>query len=314
LWDRIQRFRERPEGGAFPLPDALRIARQLASALAAVHQEGIVHRDLKHENVFLVSDPDTPSGERAKILDFGIAKDAAAQGRRTTAGVVIGTPGYMSPEQCAGSSQITDRADVYSLGVMLFEMLTGQPPFEADSVAALMARHITKAPPPLPASVPAAVAALTREMLAKEPGQRPSMQQIQERIDGLSPLGSGHAVLGGLRHEATLLHRAKPFLLAACGLSAAIGLGVTLWLQTAHQRSLPPPPAKPVQSAPPEPPKQQTPAPPEPDESGPVASAAPTSGSEDKPAKRDKPGKAGKSNKMPAGLWGDRKRKPAGSH
>jgi serine/threonine-protein kinase len=117
LWDRILRFRQRPEGGAFAYKDAVRITRQLASALAAVHKAGIIHRDLKHENVFLVPDPDTPSGERAKILDFGIAKQADVEVGRTTGGLSIGTPGYMSPEQCDGSIKITERSDVYSLGV-----------------------------------------------------------------------------------------------------------------------------------------------------------------------------------------------------
>ncbi len=124
-----------------------------------------------------------PSGERAKVLDFGLAKDAASETRRTSTGVSLGTPGYMSPEQAAGAGTVTDRSDVYSLGVMFFELLTGQAPFTANSVAALMRQHITKPPPPLPKGTPTALSALISQMLAKEPEERPTMQQVVERLD-----------------------------------------------------------------------------------------------------------------------------------
>ncbi|HPH29260.1 MAG TPA: serine/threonine-protein kinase, partial [Pseudomonadota bacterium] len=112
--------------------DALRITRQIAAALAAAHEKGVVHRDLKPENVLLVPDPETPSGERAKVLDFGIAKVMEPEGGevlKTTTGAILGTPTYMSPEQCRGIGKTTEKSDIYSLGAMLYQMLSGQPPF-----------------------------------------------------------------------------------------------------------------------------------------------------------------------------------------
>lgn len=227
LWDRMKRFRDRKEGGAFPLADAVRITRQIASAFAAVHQNNIIHRDLKPENVFLVPDPDTPSGERAKILDFGIAKDAASEagGHRTTTGLSIGTPGYMSPEQCAGSAKLTDRSDVYALGVIFYELLSGKPPLEADTTMALMRQHITKDPNPLPSSLPVEISQLATQMLAKDAEPRPSMQQVVERLDAFS---SGKvSALPSVTSNATLQRR---YVLGASVVLGAITLSVLIWL------------------------------------------------------------------------------------
>ena len=190
LWQRMTRLRER--GERMSRTEVMRISRQLASALAAVHAKGIVHRDLKPDNIVIVADPDTAGGERVKILDFGIAKfNEGAEGRRqTTTGTAIGTPTYMSPEQCEGLPKISDRADTYSLGVMLFEMLTGNPPFQAEGTASLLRQHIVKPPPPLPPTVPAGLAALVSKMLSKEPALRPSMAELVlllDRAELLSP-------------------------------------------------------------------------------------------------------------------------------
>ncbi len=106
--------------GALAVPDALRIMRQVASALGAAHARGIVHRDVKPENIFIVRDSEVASGERAKVLDFGIAKLASDQGAvRTQTSAVMGTPLYMSPEQCRGAGHVDQRSDVYSLGCVL---------------------------------------------------------------------------------------------------------------------------------------------------------------------------------------------------
>jgi serine/threonine-protein kinase len=112
----------------------LTIVRAIARALQAAHEQGIVHRDLKPDNVFLVPDSELPSGERVKLLDFGIAKLAFGDGNasHTTTGTVMGTPTYMSPEQCRGAGSVDHRADLYSLGCVAYEMLCGQPPFVAD--------------------------------------------------------------------------------------------------------------------------------------------------------------------------------------
>ena len=119
---------------------AMRIGKQVASGLAAAHAKQVVHRDLKPVNVMLISDPDTPDGERVKILDFGIAKVAAAPGDQalTRVGTSLGTPAYMSPEQCKSARDVSDRSDVYSLGIILFEILAGEHPFaeaRADSAS-----------------------------------------------------------------------------------------------------------------------------------------------------------------------------------
>lgn len=101
--------------------DRLRIARQVADVLSAVHAAGIVHRDLKPENVMLVRDPAVPGGERVKLVDFGIAKVAAFSGEKTNSAMLMGTPLYMSPEQCRGAGKVDAKTDVHSLGIMLYE-------------------------------------------------------------------------------------------------------------------------------------------------------------------------------------------------
>lgn len=137
--------------------DAIRIARQIASALVAAHAKHIVHRDLKPSNIMIVSDPDMLGGERVKVLDFGIAKlaDTNVQGQPDTrTGALMGSPGYMSPEQCRNVSNVDERSDVYALGVILYEMLSGQPPFSAESDAEILAQHLYGTPPPLTGIVP----------------------------------------------------------------------------------------------------------------------------------------------------------------
>jgi serine/threonine-protein kinase len=160
-----------------PIVDALRVMRQVASTLGVAHARGIVHRDLKPENVFLVRDPEVFGGERAKILDFGIAKLTTDSNIQTHTSTVMGTPAYMSPEQCRGAGRVDQRSDVYSLGCMLFALLTGGPPFEADGGGEVIAMHLRE--PPLPPSrrlhgIPPALDALVLRCLAKDPAQRPA--------------------------------------------------------------------------------------------------------------------------------------------
>ena len=117
--------------GKLPWPMACLIGEQVADALGAAHDKGIIHRDLKPENVFLVGDGRDPNAATVKVLDFGVAKLRAvdALARLTRGGALVGTPEYMSPEQCGASEAIDHRADIYGLGCVLFEMLSGQPPF-----------------------------------------------------------------------------------------------------------------------------------------------------------------------------------------
>jgi len=160
--------------------EALLIAQETAAALAHAHQRGIVHRDLKPENVFLVVDRE--SGNLIKILDFGVASvfEAGACGGLHT-GTVLGTPEYMSPEQVRGDV-VDGRSDLYSLGLLLFEMLAGSPPFVGDSPGEVMRMHLSQAPRSLPAlSVPPGIRQgldrLLMSLLAKIPDQRPATAQ-----------------------------------------------------------------------------------------------------------------------------------------
>ncbi len=174
--------------------DAARITRQVAMALAAAHRRGIVHRDLKPENVFLVPDSEVIGGERAKVLDFGIAKLAGEDGGRgnTRTGSVIGTPEYMSPEQCrgAGSVPIDQRADVYALGCILFALITGRPPFLGEGTGDLIIAHVTEAPTPpsqLVTGLSPELDALVLRCLAKHPDARfQSMVELAQALAALS--------------------------------------------------------------------------------------------------------------------------------
>ncbi len=191
--------------------DALEIAGQAGSALAAAHAAGIVHRDLKPENLFLVTDPSLPCGERVKILDFGIAKikhgSKTGGTRRTQAGLVMGSPAYMSPEQCTDSSNVDLRSDIYSFATIIYEMLAGQTPFVAATGTALLVMHLTDTPRPLRAlagNVPAHVEAAIARALARTRDDRfDSIASFLRALRGeAEPLVSAHSArrpAGGIR-------------------------------------------------------------------------------------------------------------------
>ena len=167
--------------------DTIRICRQIASGLATAHLSQVIHRDLKPENVFIVPDSEAPSGERAKILDFGIAKlaDSSKGSFRTGTNMLLGTPIYMSPEQCRGAKNVGDRSDVYALGVMLFEMLAGRPPFETEMPGEYIALPIFQPPPSLHSFVPSVderIEQLVLSMLTKDPKARPPMAEVAQRL------------------------------------------------------------------------------------------------------------------------------------
>ena len=185
--------------GPLPLFDLVSVGQQIADAVGAAHGKGIVHRDLKPENIFVTFEP----ARRIKILDFGIAKLLAGESQGpslTRTGRLMGTPIYMSPEQCRGAGAVDHRSDIYALGCMLFEMATGRPPFKADSMGELIAAHLTEAPPTLHSLVPQAPAelnALVASMLAKPPAERPgSMQVVCNALNGIKhePLGATSAL------------------------------------------------------------------------------------------------------------------------
>jgi serine/threonine-protein kinase len=168
---------QRLKSGPLAIPDAVGLARQIANALAAAHKVGIVHRDLKPDNVFLIPDPEVAGGERVKLLDFGIAKLASETmgPARTVTGAILGTPHYMSPEQCEGSRVVDHRTDLYSLGCLLFQMITGRLPFESEGIGGLIGMHLYVAPPTLRSRKPAASVALENvvgKLLAKPVEER----------------------------------------------------------------------------------------------------------------------------------------------
>jgi len=172
--------------GALPGRTAAQLARGMALALEAAHAKGIVHRDLKPENVFVLAQPP----DSVKLVDFGIAKLAgdfrAGQVHQTRSGAMMGTPLYMSPEQCRDSANIDSRTDLYSLGCVLFEMLTGRPPFTHANLGDLIVAHMTEAPQDaraINAAVPPALAELAADLLKKNPADRPpGMQAVADRL------------------------------------------------------------------------------------------------------------------------------------
>jgi serine/threonine protein kinase/ketosteroid isomerase-like protein len=155
---------------------AVELMRGVCAGVGAAHRRGIVHRDIKPDNVIVSPADDDNPAERVKVVDFGIAKirDMAAESTLTEAGSMVGTLFYMSPEQCKGEP-LDSRADVYSLGAMLYEMLAGSPPFTAPSITSIILKHVNAPPPPLPedAGVPVALAAAVMRSLAKDPEERP---------------------------------------------------------------------------------------------------------------------------------------------
>lgn len=162
--------------GAMPLARTVEIVRQVSGALDAAHEQGVIHRDLKSDNIMLSQ---TNGGEWAKVLDFGIAKiqqpDGAFDVDITAANLVIGTPQYMSPEQCSHSGPIDARSDVYSLGIIVYEMLAGRVPFSGESPTVIMMKQVQDEPPSIfefRPDLPAGIGSVVTRALAKQPVDR----------------------------------------------------------------------------------------------------------------------------------------------
>jgi len=187
------------------LPEALAIAEMVSSALAAAHAKNIIHRDIKPGNIMIKADPDAPQGERAMVLDFGIAK-VQEGGAVTATGNLVGTPIYMAYEQGARAQDVDGRADVYSLGVVLFQMLCRRLPFPystGDPMFVVLASKLEESTPieKYAPGLPADLRALVNAMVAKDRNRRPLMAEVRatlRQIQGLSPAKQtgSHVALG----------------------------------------------------------------------------------------------------------------------
>jgi len=176
-----------------PVTDAVRILRDVADALAHAHAHGVVHRDIKPDNVLI-------SGRHAMVTDFGVAKaisESTGQSSLTSAGLALGTPAYMAPEQAAGDPHVDHRADIYALGAFAYEMLTGRPPFVGPSPQMVLAAHVTQRPEPLTGSrptCPPALAALVMRCLEKKPADRwQSAEELVRQLELMATPSGGLA-------------------------------------------------------------------------------------------------------------------------
>jgi len=233
--------------GALPVRDAVRILSDVAKALEYAHERGIVHRDIKPDNVLIARNS-------AAVTDFGIAKALAASkvqgptqapgGTLTQIGTSLGTPAYMAPEQAAGDPNTDHRADIYAFGCMGYELITGQPPFHGLSPHQLFAAHIAERPAPLATrqpNVPPPLAALIMQCLEKDPAARP--QSAAEVLDTLENVGTASGAQPSARPAARPVsdrRRRRPivFVLGAAALVAAIGIGI--WALTTPRQPVAP--------------------------------------------------------------------------
>ena len=216
-----------------PVPEAVRILRDVADALSYAHRHGVVHRDIKPDNV-LISDG------HALVTDFGVAKalDHARQSSVTATGLALGTPAYMAPEQAAADPHADQRADIYALGVLGYEILAGQPPFTGRTAQAVVAAHLTQAPTPLAElrpSVPPALAALVMRCLEKRPADRwQSAGELLHVLESFSTPVDGVATTSAAPIPRSRPARRRPVALLALGAGlVAVAAG---WLALRHSR------------------------------------------------------------------------------
>ncbi|MGE0867895.1 MAG: serine/threonine protein kinase [Kofleriaceae bacterium] len=188
-WLKGETLRGRLARGPMTIAEISNVLQPLNRAIASAHRAGVVHRDLKPDNVFLVDVADR--APLVKLLDFGIAKLANNEHRicEINGGRILGTPRYISPEQATGAD-VDHRADIYSLGAIMFEMFTGRPPFMATTAIEVVHKHISErpvAPSTLTPGIPVAIDELIVRMLAKDPADRPTLDDVQRALNTLVP-------------------------------------------------------------------------------------------------------------------------------
>ena len=221
------------------------IMMQVCDGLSHAHSQGIIHRDLKPANIFLTADAD--GKETARILDFGIAgfSDGTPEQQLTQTGLVFGTPGYMSPEQCAGMKP-TERCDIYALGCILFELCTGSQPFTAESVMEVMYKQLNDACPKFEAadpSTPPAVAQVIANALVKDPNCRyQTIAQLVRDLDKVKTGGRVDALGRGRRIGTRALISLVALLMASLTILATLSLPQTqIYLRTLVDNATRPP-------------------------------------------------------------------------
>jgi tetratricopeptide (TPR) repeat protein/tRNA A-37 threonylcarbamoyl transferase component Bud32 len=220
--------------GELPIGEAVRILRDVVDALSEAHEHGVVHRDIKPDNVLLAK-------HHALVTDFGVAKavsEATGAQKLTTDGVALGTPAYMSPEQAAADRHIDHRADIYAVGALAYELLTGRPPFTGTTPQEVLAAHVTQAPDPVTKyreSVPPALEQLVMKCLEKRAADRwqsadellPLLEVLATPSGGMTPTGS--QPVATLDHE-VVAGRTHPVRVAALYALAAIGILAIVYL------------------------------------------------------------------------------------
>ena len=221
LRDRLRREKQ------LPIDEALRIATEVARALDYAHREGVIHRDIKPENILLTQDGDT------LVADFGIGRALGAPqpgDTLTESGVIVGTPAYMSPEQSAGERELDGRSDIYSLGVVLYEMLAGEPPFTGATAQAIMAHRFTGTPRPVHEVrelVPGHIEQALARALARVPADRfSSARDFAAALTGAATIPSG-----GSAGTRVLPRRLRRWLAPAAAVAVALIVGVVSWLR-----------------------------------------------------------------------------------
>jgi len=268
-WLQGEDLKSRLARGPITVADACDILDGIARALDAAHAKDIVHRDLKPDNVFLHQVEAGPL--MVKLLDFGIAKlvRVTPGTEKTQTGNMLGTPRYISPEQARGI-QVDHRSDIYSLGVMAYEMLAGRPPFQGETAMDLVVKHLGEPAPPLSqfTKVPKSLEQCVMRMLEKDPANRPSLEEVRgiliDPSKRLTPSPMRTLTPAESRQVAATQNRKKWPLIALAGV-AAIGLGVLTWklVGTGKSEKSAEPAAEPVAAvAPPASPANPPPAPP----------------------------------------------------
>jgi tRNA A-37 threonylcarbamoyl transferase component Bud32 len=175
-------------GGALDWLTELRLLHQIADLLAVLHRFGVIHRDLKPENVMCVLEPIPPRRVKVKLVDFGIAKLVRLSGPKSVSSLIMGTPAYMSPEQCRGAGEVDSQTDCYALGVMLYELMAGHLPFMSPYPGDLIGMHLHVEPQPLAKLVPdidPRLCALIHSLLDKNKERRPAMSQVADYLGKL---------------------------------------------------------------------------------------------------------------------------------